>query len=61
MTIASGPATKRLLKELRELQLDVESSSLFLVDVDEEDILTWRIVLNEPPDSPYAGGRFEVS
>ena len=59
--MASGPATKRLLKELRELQSDVESSSLFLVDVDEEDILTWRVVLNGPPDSPYAGGRFEVS
>lgn len=49
------------LRELRELQSDTENRSLFLVNVDEEDISTWRVVLNGPPDSPYAGGRFEVN
>ena len=61
LTMATGPAARRLLTELRELQSDTESRSLFLVEVDEEDILTWRVVLNGPPESPFAGGRFEVS
>ena len=42
-TMASGPVTRGLLMELWELQSDMESYSLFLVDMDEEDILTWIV------------------
>ena len=59
LTMSSGPATRRLLTELRELQSETESPP-FLVDVDEDDILTWCVILNGPPDSPYAGSHFEV-
>jgi ubiquitin-protein ligase len=57
--MASGPATRRLLTELQELKSDPET--LFLVDMDEENILSWYVILNGPPDSPYAGGCFNVS
>ena len=38
LTMANGPATRRLLTELRELQSNTESRSHFVVEVDEEDI-----------------------
>lgn len=52
-------ATKRLMSELRELRQ--EECPEFEVEVEEDNILTWKIVLFGPRDSVYAGGRFEVN
>lgn len=51
-------AVRRLLKELKELRS--EECPDFTVEVEEDNMLVWRVVLFGPRDTPYAGGRFEV-
>ena len=52
-------AVRRLLKELRELT--TEECPDFSVEVEDENMLVWHVVLFGPRDTPYAGGHFEVS
>lgn len=46
-------AVKRLQKELKDLNFDVE-----LVD---DDIYHWQVALNGPADTPYFGGTFVIN
>ena len=52
-------AAKRLSTEIRALRQ--EECPEFTVDVCDDSILTWQVVLFGPRDSVYAGGHFEVN
>jgi ubiquitin-conjugating enzyme E2 D/E len=55
---------KRAAKEFSQLQASVgkpEGAHLAAVDLlNEDDVLTWRVALRGPPNSPYAGGTFRA-
>ncbi len=47
------------MSELKEL--NEENCNDFVVSVNEENVLSWKVILFGPSDSPYAGGHFEVN
>ncbi|KAJ1678316.1 E2 ubiquitin-protein ligase peroxin 4, partial [Spiromyces aspiralis] len=54
-------ATKRLIKELGQIHHDGSLDPLVtLSPVSDEDLFTWKALLNGPPDTPYEGGVFEL-
>lgn len=49
-------ATKRLIKELGQIHRDGSLDPLVtLSPVSDEDLFTWKAMLNGPPDTPYEG------
>ncbi|EGD72467.1 ubiquitin-conjugating enzyme [Salpingoeca rosetta] len=51
-------ATRKLLQEMRQLQKEPIDGAI--IDVDEDNIFSWKIALFGPPDTPYAGGYFKA-
>lgn len=54
-------ATKRLLKELSSQYADPNPALDRLEPISEDDIFTWKAVLNGVHDSPYEGGKWEIT
>ncbi|KAJ1666187.1 E2 ubiquitin-protein ligase peroxin 4 [Coemansia sp. RSA 1813] len=52
--------TKRLLKELQDIQKEPSEEIVFLGPKNDDDILQWCGVLRGPQDTPYHGGEFEL-
>ena len=53
--MASVMATRRLRKELLQLQQDPPSADMVAAPLD-ADILTWHYAFRGPPQTPYEGG-----
>ncbi|ORX67113.1 ubiquitin-conjugating enzyme [Linderina pennispora] len=52
--------TRRLLKELQDIQRELSEEIVSLEPIDEDDILQWRAVLRGPKDTAYENGLFEL-
>ncbi|KAJ1939182.1 E2 ubiquitin-protein ligase peroxin 4 [Linderina pennispora] len=52
--------TRRLLKELQDIQRELSEEVVSLEPIDEDDILQWRAVLRGPKDTAYENGLFEL-
>ncbi|KAI7904668.1 ubiquitin-conjugating enzyme/RWD-like protein [Cokeromyces recurvatus] len=55
--------SRRLLKELKEIEKEVNSHPeiIELAPETDENLLQWKAILAGLPDTPYEGGRFELS
>ncbi|RKP09616.1 ubiquitin-conjugating enzyme/RWD-like protein [Thamnocephalis sphaerospora] len=58
--------SRRLLKELQDLQRDRASSAATseleeLAPMDDADLLSWKATMRGPEGSPYEGGRFHLT
>ena len=59
-TPLSGPALKRLQKELRSFVLDPPEGLQLLKDGESENLGVWKVRLNGPPNTLYAGEEFTL-
>ncbi|KXS16752.1 ubiquitin-conjugating enzyme [Gonapodya prolifera JEL478] len=57
----SEATLKRLLKELRDSQRNEAEYVEDLHPVDDDNLFEWIAVVRGPVDTPYDGGRFEIS
>ncbi|CEG64398.1 Putative Peroxin-4 [Rhizopus microsporus] len=55
--------SKRLLKELREIDKEAASHPqiIELSPISDDDLLHWKAIIAGLPDTPYEGGQFELS
>ncbi|KAJ2590328.1 E2 ubiquitin-protein ligase peroxin 4 [Coemansia sp. RSA 1722] len=52
--------TRRLLRELHDIQKDPSEELVSLAPISDDDILRWRAVLRGPRDTPYSAVCFEM-
>lgn len=53
-------AAARLLKEYRSLEKESDNQELRLSLVNPDSMMHWHCILQGPPDTPFAGGVFEL-
>jgi ubiquitin-conjugating enzyme (huntingtin interacting protein 2) len=51
---------RRVAKELADIQADREKSGVYAAPVDGVSLKKLQGIISGPPDTPYAGGTFEV-
>lgn len=56
----ASPKERRIAKELMDIQADRDNSGVFAYPIDESNLLHLKGSFPAPPDTPYAGGQFEV-
>jgi ubiquitin-conjugating enzyme (huntingtin interacting protein 2) len=56
----SSTRERRILKELSDMNTDLDNSGVTAAPVDQSNLMHLKGTFPGPPDSPYAGGRFQV-
>jgi ubiquitin-conjugating enzyme (huntingtin interacting protein 2) len=51
---------RRIAKELQDIHLDKDSSGVFATPLNENNLLHLKGTFPAPPDTPYAGGTYQV-
>lgn len=57
---ASSSRVRRLAKELSDIQADRDNSGVYATTVRDDDVTHLKGTFPGPPDTPYAGGTFQV-
>ncbi|KAK1569934.1 ubiquitin-conjugating enzyme [Colletotrichum navitas] len=56
----ASPKERRIGKELMDIRADKDKSGVFAYPIDESNLLHLKGSFPAPPDTPYAGGQYEV-
>ncbi|GKT46190.1 ubiquitin-conjugating enzyme E2 15 [Colletotrichum spaethianum] len=56
----ASPKERRIGKELMDIRADKDNSGVFAYPIDESNLLHLKGSFPAPPDTPYAGGQYEV-
>ncbi|KAK2762947.1 ubiquitin conjugating enzyme [Colletotrichum kahawae] len=56
----SSPKERRILKELGDIRSDKDNSGVFAQPIQEDNLLHLKGTFPAPPDTPYAGGQYQV-